>query len=277
VGVARSTEAMRDYDGRVRLIAKLARSRAAAERALKAELSDRQTPSSGGAITSTMRLTELADIWLAGSHGWSSGTERVYRSAVNSQVKPALGQLRIREVTPGVVSRALTAIARRNGPSAAKTVRACLSGMFRVAIEDSAIATNPVRDSVARISVAKKAPRALTVDERNQLMGLLRASAHATELDIPDLVDWMSPCRSAAESGRIGDHSGCASDTCFVPSSFPRSWRLLCRSTALCAACFWYSLRSRSVWSLVWSGLRVRVRSDRRRCVSAGCARSASR
>jgi integrase len=190
----------RDYDGRVRLIAKLGRSRAAAERALKAELSDRQTPSSGGAITATMRLSELADIWLAGSHGWSSGTERVYRSAVNSQVKPALGQLRIREVTPGVVSRALTAIAKRNGPSAAKTVRACLSGMFRVAIEDNAIATNPVRDSVARISVAKKAPRALTVDETNQLMGLLRASAHATELDIPDLVDWM-----LATGCRIGE------------------------------------------------------------------------
>ena len=58
---------------------------------------------------------------------------------VNKQVKPALGQLRIREVTPGVVSRALTAIAKSSGPGAAKSTRACLSGMFALAIQDGAL------------------------------------------------------------------------------------------------------------------------------------------
>jgi hypothetical protein len=40
---------------------------------------------------------------------------------VRNQVVPALGELRLREVTPGVVSRALRAISERQGPSAAKS------------------------------------------------------------------------------------------------------------------------------------------------------------
>ena len=42
----------RDYDGRVRLVSKVRRSRAAAERALKAELTSRQAPGGVGAIRS---------------------------------------------------------------------------------------------------------------------------------------------------------------------------------------------------------------------------------
>ncbi|HEY4605684.1 MAG TPA: hypothetical protein VIH08_15245, partial [Blastococcus sp.] len=85
------------------------------------------------------------------------------------QVKAAFGQLCTREVTPGVVSRALSAIAKSSGPGAARTARACLSGMFALAIEDGAIAANPVRDSNAKISASKRAPRSLTVAEMSQL------------------------------------------------------------------------------------------------------------
>ncbi|MDT4950145.1 MAG: hypothetical protein QOJ37_2740, partial [Pseudonocardiales bacterium] len=63
-------------------------------------------------------------------------------------ITPALGQLRVSEVTPGVVSRVLAATAKSGGPGAAKSTRACLSGMFGLAIQDTAISANPVRDSV---------------------------------------------------------------------------------------------------------------------------------
>jgi hypothetical protein len=43
---------------------------------------------------------------------------------VNTVVKPAFGQLCIRVVPPGVVSRAPAVIAKSSGPGAAKTVRA---------------------------------------------------------------------------------------------------------------------------------------------------------
>ena len=199
-GQVQARAKFRDFDGRIRLVAKHGRSRAAAERALKLALTGRQMPAGGGAIAASTRVAELARLWLDAPHGWSTGTERTYRSVVGNQVVPALGELRLREVTTGVVSRALRAIADRHGPSAAKSSKACLSGMFRMAIEDGAVSVNPVRDSSTRISVGKKSPRALTPEEVSTLTGWLRANERAAALDIPDLVDWM-----LATGCRIGE------------------------------------------------------------------------
>jgi integrase len=199
-GRVRARVKFRDYDGRVRLVSKVGASRAAAERALKAELTSRQAPGGVGAITSATRMATLADAWMEADHGWSTGTRRTYGSVINKQVKPAFGQLCIREVTPGVVSRALAAIAKSSGPGAAKTARACLSGMFALAIQDGAAAVNPVRDSAAKISTGKRAPRALTVEETSRLVELFRCSDRAAELDLSDLVDWM-----LATGCRIGE------------------------------------------------------------------------
>src|SRR5438309_5984265 len=57
-----------------------------------------QAPGGVGAITSATRMVTLADAWIDADHGWSTGTQRTYRSVINKQVKPALGQLCIREV-----------------------------------------------------------------------------------------------------------------------------------------------------------------------------------
>jgi integrase len=190
----------RDYDGRTRLVSKVGHSKAAAERALKAELTSRQGPAGTGAVGSSMRVQDLADAWLESAHGWSTGTERTYRSVVRKLVKPALGQLRVREVTPGVVSRAIAAISASSGPGAAKSARACISGMFALAIQDGAITANPVRDSVAKISSRKKSPRALTADEVTTLVRWMRTNNRAVALDLPDLVDWM-----LATGSRIGE------------------------------------------------------------------------
>jgi integrase len=199
-GQVKARVKFRDFDGRVRQVGRVAPSRAAAERALKADLANRQAVSSGVALTGATRMTALADAWIEADHGWSTGTQRTYRSVVNKQVKPAFGQLCIREVTPGVVGRALSAIAKNSGPGAAKTARACLSGMFALAIQDGAIAVNPVRDSTAKITTGKRAPRALTVDESSRLVELFRSSDRAADLDLPDLVDWM-----LATGCRIGE------------------------------------------------------------------------
>ncbi|MDK3258687.1 hypothetical protein [Blastococcus capsensis] len=113
-------------------------SRAAAERALKAELTGRQAPGGMGAVTSATRMVTSADAWVEAHQGWSTGTQRTYRSVVSKQVKPTFGQLCGREVIPGVVGQALSAIAESSGPGAAKTARACLSGTFALAIQDGA-------------------------------------------------------------------------------------------------------------------------------------------
>ncbi|WP_222193292.1 site-specific integrase [Modestobacter italicus] len=200
-GEVQARARFRDFDGRTRLVSKTGISRAAAERALKTELAARRGPGGAGVITASSRVSALIEAWLAADHGWSTGTERTYRSVIRTSVLPAFGQLTLQEVTPGRVGRALTAIAKSSGPGAAKTARACLSGMFALAIDDGAIAANPVRDATVRIdTTAKKAPRALTVEQTTRLVELLHASPRAAELDLADLVDWM-----LATGARIGE------------------------------------------------------------------------
>lgn len=199
-GEVQARARFRDFDGRTRLVSKTRRSRAAAERALKAELANRMAPGRGGAIERGTRLSALADAWLEAEHDWSTGTERTYRSVIKKQVKPALGELRVQEVTAGVVSRALAAIAKSSGPGAAKSARACLSGMFGMAILDGAVAVNPVRDVVAKVGGSNKAPRALTTDETRALVKLFHTDLRAGELDLVDLVEWM-----LATGARIGE------------------------------------------------------------------------
>ncbi len=146
----------RDYDGRIRLVAKIGRSRAAAERALKSELTNRQTPVGGGAIAASTRVSELARLWLDAPHGWSTGTERTYRSVIGKQVSPALGELRMQEVTPGVVSRAIAAIASGTARARRSRPRRACPGCSGLAIQDGAISANPVRDSSTQDQLAQE-------------------------------------------------------------------------------------------------------------------------
>lgn len=127
-----------------------------------------------------------------------AGTERTYRSIINTSVLPDLGELCLREVTPGRVVRA---IAGSSGPDAATTARACRSGMFALAIVDGAVTADPVRDAGVRVTrTAEKAPRALTPEDTTRLVQLFATSERAQALDLPDVVNWM-----LATCARIGE------------------------------------------------------------------------
>ncbi|MCO7221707.1 tyrosine-type recombinase/integrase [Klenkia sp. PcliD-1-E] len=200
-GAVTARARFRDLDGRTRQVSKTRASKAAAERALKVELSQRTGPDGEGMLSGSSRVSALVDAWLAADHGWSVGTERTYRSTIKNSVLPALGELRLREVTPGRLARALTAIGESSGPGSAKTARACLSSMFAMAIVDGAVSSNPVRDAGVRvIRTTKKAPRALTVAETGRLVDYLATSERGIALDLPDVVDWM-----LATGARIGE------------------------------------------------------------------------
>lgn len=189
----------RDYDGRVRQVRALGDTPADARRRLKAKLRDRQR-ATGVGLTSESRVSELADQWLEqAGRRWSIGTRRTYSTVVKNQVKPALGQLRLREAKVGVIDRALEAIYDNHGPSAAKSTKAVLSGMFRLAVRYDALQYNPLRE-VSPMHVRRKRARALTVVETEWLCDLIRANQHAVDNDLPDLVDWM-----LATGARIGE------------------------------------------------------------------------
>ncbi len=63
----------------------------------------------------------------------SPGTWQTYRDRLDNQVIPALGALRLREVTVSRVDRVLKATREHHGVSVARITRTVLSGMFGLA------------------------------------------------------------------------------------------------------------------------------------------------
>lgn len=91
----------RDFDGVVRPVKRSGRTRAAAERALRAALVDRQAPAKQSEVTAETTVARVAELWLAeveravDAGTKSPGTLDTYRSILRRHVGPALGELRI--------------------------------------------------------------------------------------------------------------------------------------------------------------------------------------
>jgi hypothetical protein len=66
---------------------------------------------------------------------------------VAKQIVPALGDLRVRELSVGTVDRFLKSVTKRSGAATAKMTRSVLSGMCGLAARHDALDRNPVRDA----------------------------------------------------------------------------------------------------------------------------------
>ena len=111
---------VRDSDGRTREMGRHGGSKAAAERALKEAFRDRAGIDAGTDLTPQTRVRELAEAWFASLEAQSPTTRQSYRNRVDNQILPALGELRLRELTTGTVDRFLKTVAKCSGPSMAK-------------------------------------------------------------------------------------------------------------------------------------------------------------
>jgi hypothetical protein len=89
----------RGYDGRTRALERHGKTKAAAERALKAGLRDRAGEQVNGAISTETRVSVLAEAWYAGLADLSPVTMQAYRDRLDRQILPRLGQLQIRELS----------------------------------------------------------------------------------------------------------------------------------------------------------------------------------
>jgi integrase len=183
----------RDLDGRRRLVTRYGQTRAQAERRLREALRDRSTGATPP-VPADSRLSDMAALWLADVDGSdrASGTKRLYRFVTDSYVLPALGELRLREVTVPALDRLLTSVHSAHGPAAAKTTRSVVSGILGLAVRHGLVAANPVRETPARRATSgSRRPRALTLAEAHQLRARLAADPTALRQDLPDLVDFL--------------------------------------------------------------------------------------
>jgi integrase len=132
---------------------------------------------------------------------------QAYRDRLDRQILPGLGQLRVRELTVGVLDRHLRLIVDKHGAATAKMCRSVLFGLCTLAACHDALERNPVRALGPVSAKAKKAPRAMTVPELRQLRAALTYDEQAIARDLPDLVSFMM-----ATGLRIGETTGLAWD-----------------------------------------------------------------
>jgi integrase len=198
----RAVTRYRDWDGTVRQVKRHGVTKGAARRNLAAAIRDRSSGSSRIEINGETKLAVLSEVWFEEIQGrdLSPSTVQAYRDRLDKQILPAMGELKVRELSVGVVDRHLGAVKAKHGPSLAKTTRSVLSGICALACRHDALATNPCRD-VARISTKpKRPPTALTADELRRLHQWLSSDEQSIERDLPDLVLFL-----AATGLRIGE------------------------------------------------------------------------
>jgi integrase len=190
-GHVRARARFRDYDGTTRPVTRFAESRSKAERALKLAIRDRSGSASDD-VTGDSRVSDLVALWLADVDGTdlASRTKEQYKYTTDRYIIPAIGDLRVREVSVSAADHLLKAVTQQNGPGAAKTTKSVLSNLLGLAVRRGALDANPIRD-VGRISRQRKLVRSLTTEESVALLKALRADKTAIGLDLPDLVEFM--------------------------------------------------------------------------------------
>lgn len=160
----------RDRDGVTRRVKAFGPSKPKARNTLKEKLNRRNWRGSES-LAPDKKVSQLADAWLP-TVDKSPGTKDTYQQAVDTHIKPLMGEVRIWEVSTGRVEMFLSEVTegrvtpngrRVGGPGAAKTCRTVLRLMFSMAVRHDAIPANPVTDLIRDASSSKEA-RALSVE-----------------------------------------------------------------------------------------------------------------
>ncbi|HEY6794234.1 MAG TPA: site-specific integrase, partial [Kineosporiaceae bacterium] len=148
-GRYRATTNYRDYDGVTRRVERTGASKAQARGRLKEACRDRGRTDAHADITPDTTVKAVAELWFeeiehavaAGDR--SPGTAQTYRDRLDNQIIPAIGALRLREVTVSRVDRLLKAVRTTNGVGTAKLTRTVLSGVLGLAARHDALTGNP--------------------------------------------------------------------------------------------------------------------------------------
>jgi integrase len=111
-----------------------------------------------------------------------------------------MGEVRLGGVTTPLVDKVMNPIKRKVSPATGKSCRSVISGVLGLAVRHGAITHNPVREVERIESRPKRQPRALTVQERVELLRQLNDDEKARRRDLPDLVFFM-----LATGVRIGE------------------------------------------------------------------------
>lgn len=190
---SRALTKYRDFDGVTRQVEAQAKTPAQAENRLRSKLRERSAVSRQGELTEMHRFSAASEVWMKKLRAFvdddkrSPGTVDTYERQLRNHVLPAVGELRLGEVTTPLVDKFIGRVKADVGAPTAKTCRSVVSGVMGLAVRYGAVSTNPVREVDRVESKPKRQPRALTADEWIAWLERLRADEKAVERDLPDL------------------------------------------------------------------------------------------
>lgn len=194
----------RDPAGKTHRVQRWAKTRAAAETAVKAACAGWQAPSSGvaGGLKGTTSVEDAARYWLSHEVERSDradSTKAQYKDNVARYIDGSdIAALSLREANSvAVLEGFLQGIADRNGEGAAKTARKLISGTFGLAVRHGALTANASREvRPAKRSEAKPShhdtSRAFTREERAHLLAVADADPREASQDVADLLYFLA-------------------------------------------------------------------------------------
>jgi integrase len=196
----------RDFDGITRLVQASGKTATQASQNLRMAMQNRTLAGRHGDLTALSRFSDASEVWLARVDEMvqegrrSPSTADTYRRQLKNHILPAMGEVRLGEATTPLADKVIASIRRKVSPATAKSCRSVISGVMGLAVRQGAIVANPVRE-VERIEARpRREPRALTVNERLELLTKLQTDEKAVRRDLPDLVFFM-----LATGCRIGE------------------------------------------------------------------------
>lgn len=167
---------------------------AKAKIALQKAFGDLDT-SGGGVISPDMRMSKLADLFIAEKTARRSpGTVQTYQVAIDAHVKPGLGDLSIREAgTPARIDSFIVDIAKTRGHGAAKNCRSVLSGMMAMAVRNGALERNPVGEVEPIEKPRKPGSKPLPPEQLGKFLTALDGDVRMkSDANLPDLFKVMA-------------------------------------------------------------------------------------
>jgi integrase len=115
----------------------------------------------------------------------------LYRATLDRHVLPAIGELRLSELTTARIDAFLHRLLRENGHATAKVSRSVVSGVCGFAVRHDGMRSNPVRDVGDLERGDRAGARALTPKQCAEWLAILDADPYAVRKDLPDLARFL--------------------------------------------------------------------------------------
>lgn len=191
-GLYRARARFRGFDGVRRDVERVARTEWAARSELNTALVERARRGLGS-LGGNDTFAAAAALWLermerlARLGQRSPATVETYTRQLNGHVIPALGALRLRELTTPLVDRFVTDVHEEVGAATGRTCRSIVSGVMSLAVRHGAVPANPTRELERLSGQPKRVPRSLSDAERARWFRALAEDEVATRQDLFDL------------------------------------------------------------------------------------------